>query len=54
MAKSQPNEAGRYGGLSNTTLFGVAQRVQRDNDERLHTDQTMFSCGSLAPKLKAR
>lgn len=24
----------------------------RANDEELHTDKTMFSCGSLAPKLQ--
>ncbi|KAG8330668.1 hypothetical protein J6590_057997 [Homalodisca vitripennis] len=30
--------------------FGVIKR-QRDNDMELHTDQQMYSCGSLAPKM---
>ncbi|KAF0313434.1 hypothetical protein FJT64_016037 [Amphibalanus amphitrite] len=33
---------------------GYAERKQqRDNDEQLHTNQTMYSCGSLAPKMAA-
>lgn len=52
LAKQQPNDSKRYAGLENTTTFGVAARKARDNDEQLHTNQTMFSCGSLAPKLQ--
>jgi len=52
MAKQQPSDTQRYGGLENTTTFGVAAKRLRDNDEKLHTNQTMFSCGSLAPKLQ--
>ena len=52
MAKEQPADSKARGGLENTTLFGVAaQRTERANDQQLHTDKTMFSCGSLAPKL---
>jgi hypothetical protein len=50
-ALQQSNDSKRNASLSNTTTFGVAKRI-RDNDEHLHTDQTMFSCGSLAPKLR--
>lgn len=53
LAKDQPADSKAYGGLENTTLFGVAsQRAERANDPELHTDKTMFSCGSLAPKLQ--
>eukprot|EP00899_Mesostigma_viride_P016795 jgi/Mesvir1/25116/Mv21577-RA.2 len=52
MAKSQPNDSKRFGGLQNVTTFGVSQKKARDNDEHLHTDKPMYSCGSLAPKLK--
>jgi hypothetical protein len=36
-------------GLSGTGPFGVVRdaKLQRDNDPDLHTDQTMYSCGSL-------
>lgn len=33
-------------------VFGVAKHL-RDNDFELHTNQTMYSCGSLAPKMRA-
>eukprot|EP00118_Oscarella_pearsei_P001458 m.7493 g.7493 ORF g.7493 m.7493 type:complete len:648 (+) comp18796_c0_seq1:28-1971(+) len=32
-------------------IFGVVKRA-RDNDPSLHTDKLMYSCGSLAPKMK--
>lgn len=32
-------------------VFGVVKRA-RDNDAATHTDQTMYSCGSLAPRMK--
>jgi hypothetical protein len=39
LAKEQPGESQRYGGLENTTTFGVAAKRARDNDEQLHTNQ---------------
>ena len=52
-AHVQPADSKKAAGLENTTLFGVAaQRAERANDADLHTDRTMFSCGSLAPKLQ--
>ena len=52
-AREQAPDSKQFGSLSNTTTFGVAaQRAARANDANLHTDQTMFSCGSLAPKLQ--
>eukprot|EP00850_Spirogloea_muscicola_P014971 SM000111S18794 [mRNA] locus=s111:183250:196627:+ [translate_table: standard] len=50
LAKEQPDESRRYGGLDNVTHFGVAHKKLRDNDQNLHTDQTMYSCGSLTAK----
>jgi hypothetical protein len=35
------------------TTFQSMKQV-RDNDVRLHSNQTMYSCGSLAPKMRAR
>ena len=53
MAKSQPNDSRARAGMENTTLFGVAAaRKERANDPTLHTNLTMYSCGSLAPKLR--
>uniref|UniRef100_UPI00358EA03A uncharacterized protein isoform X1 n=1 Tax=Myxine glutinosa TaxID=7769 RepID=UPI00358EA03A len=41
----------RYSGLDKgPAVFGSVKRL-RDNDPELHTDQQMFSCGSLAPKM---
>lgn len=34
------------------TEYGAASKLARDNDASLHTDQTTYSCGSLAPKLR--
>jgi len=51
-AKEQPNDSKRYAGLENTTTFGAAAKNARDNDEKLHTNQTLFSWGSLAPKFQ--
>eukprot|EP00850_Spirogloea_muscicola_P012243 SM000078S22102 [mRNA] locus=s78:439279:445616:- [translate_table: standard] len=50
LAKEQPDESRRYGGLDNVTHFGVAHKKLRDNDQKLHTDQTTYSCGSLTAK----
>ncbi|PAA50692.1 hypothetical protein BOX15_Mlig006541g1, partial [Macrostomum lignano] len=50
---SQPESSSAASGLaSEPALFGVAAAKRiRDNDEALHTDRTMYSCGSLAPKM---
>jgi len=49
--KNQPEESEKYGSLdSGPTTYGVAKRV-RDNDPDLHENQTMYSCGSLAPRM---
>lgn len=52
MAKEQTAQSSKFGELENVTQFGVAAKRARDNNIAAHTDQTMFSCGSLAPKLK--
>ena len=50
--QNQPQESHRYGDLSSKPGdFGVVKSL-RDNDPRLHENQTMYSCGSLAPKMK--
>lgn len=36
------------------TGFGPVAKAARDNDAALHTGQTVYSCGSLAPKMPAR
>ncbi|GFR51159.1 hypothetical protein Agub_g13515, partial [Astrephomene gubernaculifera] len=48
-ARQQPAESNRYSDLSTATptQFGVAARKARDNDPAVHSDQQMFSCGSL-------
>lgn len=52
-AKEQITESTSLSKLENVTTFGVAaERTNRANDKSMHTDQLMFSCGSLAPKLK--
>ncbi len=52
-AKDQIPESTSLSKLENVTSFGVAaERMNRANDKTMHTDQLMFSCGSLAPKLK--
>ncbi|EME26677.1 hypothetical protein Gasu2_00370 [Galdieria sulphuraria] len=52
--KEQPKNPERYG-LRKTlqdTQFGAAHKLAHDNDREIHVEQTMYSCGSLAPKLK--
>lgn len=44
MAKDQANDSKRYGGLENTTTFGVAAKRARDNDEKIHTNQVVPPC----------
>ncbi|GAB6021645.1 hypothetical protein CHUAL_004229 [Chamberlinius hualienensis] len=51
MVDKQPSESEKYGNLDKgPATFGVVKRL-RDNDMELHTNQTMYSCGSLAPKM---
>lgn len=47
-AKNQEPDSEAFSRLKNVTQFGVAGAKVEDPN---HTDQTMFSCGSLAPKL---
>lgn len=49
-ANKQPAESQKYSELENTTTFGVAARRKRDNDPAVHTNQDMFSCGSLSAR----
>eukprot|EP00889_Picochlorum_renovo_P004005 jgi/Picre1/31035/NNA_006392.t1 len=52
-AKNQESDSKSLSKLENVTTFGVAAaRAKIANDKDSHTDKTMFSCGSLAPKLK--
>jgi len=49
--KDQPVESEKYGSFhAGPAEFGVAKKI-RDNDISLHENQTMYSCGSLAPKM---
>ncbi|XP_005089198.1 uncharacterized protein LOC101848704 [Aplysia californica] len=49
--KDQPASSEKYGSLEKTpATYGVVKQL-RDNDMDLHTDQQMYSCGSLAPKM---
>ncbi|GBM98395.1 hypothetical protein AVEN_53774-1 [Araneus ventricosus] len=49
--KDQPSESEKYSALDKgPATFGVVKRL-RDNDMELHTNQQMYSCGSLAPKM---
>ena len=47
--KEQKEKSEQFANLSNETQFGVAKEVKGDTS---HENATMFSCGSLAPKLK--
>ncbi|KAA8491425.1 hypothetical protein FVE85_2440 [Porphyridium purpureum] len=47
----QPRDSKRYAAAQDTQ-FGASHKLARDNDPQLHENQTMYSCGSLAPKLK--
>lgn len=56
-AKEQRPDSRQFSGLSNVTQFGVAPPARRVGPsehahDSEHTDQTMFSCGSLAPKMR--
>lgn len=47
----QPPDSVKFSGLENSTLFGVARIRDQVSSAANFTDQQMFSCGSLAPKL---
>jgi hypothetical protein len=55
MAKEQPAQSKQFANLKNETQFGVAKPKETHNhsptDEE-HSDKQLYSCGSLAPKLK--
>eukprot|EP00049_Salpingoeca_infusionum_P017689 m.354010 g.354010 ORF g.354010 m.354010 type:complete len:655 (-) comp16896_c0_seq1:234-2198(-) len=56
-AQSQVEDSAKHSGLQNATLFGVAQPLTKETDsfpDPEHTNQQMYSCGSLAPKLKRK
>eukprot|EP00010_Vexillifera_abyssalis_P001453 CAMPEP_0201560856 /NCGR_PEP_ID=MMETSP0173_2-20130828/78487_1 /ASSEMBLY_ACC=CAM_ASM_000268 /TAXON_ID=218659 /ORGANISM="Vexillifera sp., Strain DIVA3 564/2" /LENGTH=459 /DNA_ID=CAMNT_0047975319 /DNA_START=765 /DNA_END=2144 /DNA_ORIENTATION=- len=54
MAHKQCADSKLNASLENVSTFGVAKakKIARDNDPALHTNQQVYSCGSLAPKLK--
>ena len=51
-AKEQKSQSESFAGLSNETQFGVAKGVHKHQHDTAHENATMYSCGSLAPKLK--
>jgi len=52
--KSQKASSERYEGLDKgAATYGVIKQLH-DNDMDLHTNQQMYSCGSLAPKMGRR
>ncbi|CAL1530399.1 unnamed protein product [Lymnaea stagnalis] len=49
--KDQPATSEKYENVDKSpATYGVVKQL-RDNDMDLHTDQQMYSCGSLAPKM---
>ncbi|KAG8191252.1 hypothetical protein JTE90_003264 [Oedothorax gibbosus] len=49
--KVQASESEKYSDMDKgPATFGVVKKL-RDNDMELHTNQQMYSCGSLAPKM---
>lgn len=54
MAKNQPEDSKKFSNLENVSTFGVAhaRRLVEEDDDGKRDNQTMFSCGSLAPKLR--
>lgn len=50
-AKEQKEDSKKHAGLENVTQFGVAHEHHPAEDDG-HSNNAMFSCGSLAPKLK--
>lgn len=51
-AKEQKNESVKNSNLQNETQFGVAKQIEGPGEEMGHNDNQLYSCGSLAPKLK--
>lgn len=57
-AKEQISESQKFAGMKNVTQFGVshshdhAQEEKKKSEDDEHNNGVMFSCGSLAPKLK--
>lgn len=49
-AKEQKAKSEQFTNLSNETQFGVAKNAQQSDID--HENKQMYSCGSLAPKLK--
>jgi hypothetical protein len=48
----QSEESQKNANLSNTSTYGVAAPKEENKDELTHANQQLYSCGSLAPKLK--
>ncbi|KAK7788464.1 hypothetical protein R5R35_012208 [Gryllus longicercus] len=49
--RNQPHESEKYSEMERgPATFSVVKRL-RDNDIELHSDNQMYSCGSLAPKM---
>jgi len=52
LVKDQPQEDTSQPFYNDSpAIFGVVKRIH-DNDPRLHSNQQMYSCGSLAPKMR--
>jgi len=52
LVKDQPQEDMSQTVYNDTpAIFGVVKKIH-DNDPRLHSNQQMYSCGSLAPKMR--
>ena len=50
--KNQPQNADKFVGLDKRPVqFGIAKNIHEENLDKKHTDQQMYSCGSLAPKM---
>lgn len=51
LVETQPASSDKYAGLDKRPATYSVVKKARDNDPDLHTDKTMYSCGSLAPKM---
>lgn len=51
-ASAQSTDPAVAGDPARNTGYGAAAKLARDNNVALHTNQVMYSCGSLAPKLR--
>jgi hypothetical protein len=53
LAASQPLTHTLHAGVDpRPAVFGVVRRVPEGTEDLSHTDQQMYSCGSLAPKMR--